>query len=335
MLLLPACVRQDSLLTQILFAAVTQAAKDIMSKRSGKVEVPTDQELTLGRPSDTDGAAGQGADPPSPATPEDEEAGAKRSAGGSEAEAGAKRAKTEGKKRERRTPWTVKLGKKRIETGNEVSDQDINVLLNMAAEASPEFERHARNFFKKQEIQIDSRYQRDIRVLEGYDFAATRQMVNGENKLYIQVDVKSKVISQDNGLRMIDGALSGWSQDPSRRGELLFSAPPRSECPACQPSKKEFCEQCQTCLQCNAANEKKPEAKFTRNQQEVMKLFVGLTVYTKYNNMSYRVLAVRFDMTPQSTFSKGYGDNRVEIVYAQYLNEKYNIRECSNGRLGL
>ena len=63
MLLLPACVRQDSLLTQILFAAVTQAAKDIMSKRSGKVEVPTDQELTLGRPSDTDGAEGQGADP--------------------------------------------------------------------------------------------------------------------------------------------------------------------------------------------------------------------------------------------------------------------------------
>ena len=57
-----------SLLTQILFAAVTQAAKDIMRKRSGKVEVPTDQELTLGRPSDTDGAEGQGADRPSRAT---------------------------------------------------------------------------------------------------------------------------------------------------------------------------------------------------------------------------------------------------------------------------
>ncbi|CAH1169267.1 unnamed protein product [Phyllotreta striolata] len=65
------------------------------------------------------------------------------------------------------------------------------------------------------------------------------------------------------------------------------------------------------------------ECRSSRNRQEFQSRIIGSIVLTYYNNKTYRIDDVDFNLTPSSTFK--LKDGR-EITFAQYYIEKYNIR---------
>lgn len=58
-------------------------------------------------------------------------------------------------------------------------------------------------------------------------------------------------------------------------------------------------------------------------KQEFASKVIGTTVITGYNNKSYRIDDVDFDMTPQTTFAKKDGS---QISFIEYYKQRYNIK---------
>lgn len=58
-----------------------------------------------------------------------------------------------------------------------------------------------------------------------------------------------------------------------------------------------------------------------RNREEISKKLVGLTVFTRYNNRTYRVAAINWDQSPRNTFKKSDGR---EITFVDYYMQQYN-----------
>ncbi|KAM6166384.1 piwi-like protein 3 [Erethizon dorsatum] len=65
--------------------------------------------------------------------------------------------------------------------------------------------------------------------------------------------------------------------------------------------------------------EKIPKDKYL--QEEISKELIGLIVFTRYNNKTYRVDAVDWDQSPRDTFKKSDGS---EITFAEYYMQQYN-----------
>lgn len=51
------------------------------------------------------------------------------------------------------------------------------------------------------------------------------------------------------------------------------------------------------------------------------KEIIGTVVLTRYNNRTYRIDDVRFDLSPKSTFKAGDKD----ISFIEYYKERYNL----------
>ncbi len=56
---------------------------------------------------------------------------------------------------------------------------------------------------------------------------------------------------------------------------------------------------------------------------EVAKELLNSIVVTSYNNKSYPISCIAFDITPKNTFIIGHGHK--EISYAEYYMERYQI----------
>ncbi|XP_021113000.1 piwi-like protein 3 isoform X2 [Heterocephalus glaber] len=65
--------------------------------------------------------------------------------------------------------------------------------------------------------------------------------------------------------------------------------------------------------------EKSLQDKYIR--EEVSKELVGLIVFTRYNNKTYRVDAINWDQSPRDTFKKSDGS---EITFVEYYMQQYN-----------
>jgi hypothetical protein len=195
--------------------------------------------------------------------------------------------------------------------------QNINITLNHAAGFC--FERHGRNFYKKFTDQnaYDTRGQ--IKILEGYDFTAKKETINGVERLFLQVDALTKVISKTHALKQMMLSVRDLRS-------LRWNGPPREDATCTREAR---CEKCQGCLQWQSTKkDADPNCWSSPDQKSVVREFVGATVYTSYNDMSYRIDAVRFDMSPQDTFKwrdKDSGqDEKVSISFADYMKRKHN-----------
>ena len=56
-------------------------------------------------------------------------------------------------------------------------------------------------------------------------------------------------------------------------------------------------------------------------QKEICKEFESTTVITRYNNKSYRISRVEFDMSPTSKFTDSTGQL---VTFVDYYKKKYN-----------
>ncbi|XP_033618288.1 piwi-like protein 3 isoform X2 [Fukomys damarensis] len=61
--------------------------------------------------------------------------------------------------------------------------------------------------------------------------------------------------------------------------------------------------------------------KSKRSREEISKKLVGLTVFTRYNNRTYKVVAINWDQSPRNTFKKSDGR---EITFVDYYMQQYN-----------
>ena len=199
-----------------------------------------------------------------------------------------------------------------------LGEHEINIILNSCADFV--FKRHGRNYFKgdTDQSQFDSRFTSQIRVLEGYDFTAKREMINGQQQVFLQVDALTKVISKTTALHVI----TRIAPDLHR---LHWDAPRRRDVTC---TREERCDACQECRQWLAMKKGSEELWSSKEQRDIVYEFMDRTVFTQYNDMSYKIEAVRFDMSPQNTFkarTPQSNGERVDVSFADYL-QKYNVQ---------
>eukprot|EP01043_Picozoa_sp_COSAG02_P062363 COSAG02_NODE_8584_length_2514_cov_1.015735_3_plen_162_part_01 len=154
-------------------------------------------------------------------------------------------------------------------------------------------------------------------------------MVNGRQQFFLQVDALTKVISKTTALQVIMRKVPDLRQLRWRTagGQL---AKPRAEV-TCTREKR--CDECQQCLQWLSTKREQDGRNPLKQEnnsalQSIVFEFIGRTVYTAYNDMSYRIEAVRFDMSPADTFkvrTPQSNGERVPTSFADYL-QKYQVQ---------
>ena len=222
--------------------------------------------------------------------------------------------------------------------------QQLNIVFNHAV--SLMFVRHGARFYLAghRKVGTDSDYissgspesrRSAVRVYEGFDFTCVRTVMNDVDQWFLQIDPVCKVISQRTGLDEIYADIL-----EAQRPGLKFTGPKRSEveectsnikCEACKLARLGFnpesCEECRKgvrrCGECQECQQH-DMTKYNPQQTRVQVLFQNRTVYTHYNDLSYRVSTVRFDLNPLDTFPwhQADGTNK-DVTYLEYYQKQY------------
>lgn len=59
-------------------------------------------------------------------------------------------------------------------------------------------------------------------------------------------------------------------------------------------------------------------------QEEILKVFKGVKVVTKYNNKTYIIENINFDMNTESKFELNHGNECFEVSYFDYFSKRYS-----------
>lgn len=58
-------------------------------------------------------------------------------------------------------------------------------------------------------------------------------------------------------------------------------------------------------------------------QEEIKKVFLGIKIVTKYNNKTYVVEDINFDMNTESTFRIEHGGDAFKVTFYDYFTKRY------------